>query len=89
MAAATVATGYPKRENLGSLTLISCKFTTLLNTNTWASGITGIVEYWAQAYASGGTQASAGVNVSLSGSTFTFQPGIDSLTVVLFVLARN
>lgn len=88
MAAATVASGYPKRESLGSLTLVTCKFTSLVNTNTWASGLGNIVEYWAQVYGSGGTQASAGINVSLSGSTFTFQPGIDTVTAVIFVLAR-
>ncbi len=42
--------------------------------------------YWAQVTADPSTDTSAGVNVSESSGTYTFWPGVDSLTVTLFVL---
>jgi hypothetical protein len=42
--------------------------------------------FWAQVTADPTTDTSAGVNVAESSGTYTFYPGIDSLTVTLFVV---
>lgn len=42
--------------------------------------------FWAQVTADPSTNTSAGVNVAESSGTYTFYPGIDSLTVTLFVV---
>ena len=72
----------------GSNKLIIATITTCVTGDTWVSGINSVVGYWANCNATGGTQGSAGVDVSLSGTTFTIMPGIDSGTVTLFVLCK-
>ena len=42
--------------------------------------------FWAQVTADPSTDTSAGINVTESSGTYTFYPGIDSLTVTLFVM---
>lgn len=87
MAAQTAAT--TTRESLGSLTLLMFTFTSVLDADTFASGLgTNVVNYWASGQGNPGTQASAGFNVTNSSGTFTFYPGEDSLAATLFVLAR-
>lgn len=87
MAALTAAT--TTRENVGSLTLLMFTFTTVSDTDTFASGLsTNVVNYWAQTQADTVTQASAGFNVTNSSGTFTFYPGENSLAATLFVLAK-
>ena len=74
-------------ESAGSEFKWVCKFTSLVNNDTWSSGIKGAQEWIGQVTTSGGTQASAGCNVAYVSSTgvFTFQPGIDSQTVTLMI----
>lgn len=87
MAAQTAAT--TTRESLGSLTLLAFTFTSVLDGDTFASGLsTNVVNYWYQAQFNTVTQASAGCNVTNSSGTFTFYPGEDSGAGTLFVLAR-
>ena len=77
------------RENAGSLTLHIATFAaTLDNDDTYASAIPGIVGYWANG-TSDPTQQKEGINVSLSGSTFTFRTGEDNVGVMLYVLSRS
>jgi len=42
--------------------------------------------YWAQSTADPTTNTSASINVSESSGTYTFWPGIESLTTTLFVI---
>lgn len=77
------------QENMGSSKLVVANFTSVVTGDTWVSGISGIKKFWAQAQGTGGTQASAGINVSLSGSTFTMVPGFDTQTVDLFVMING
>lgn len=78
-----------KRENLGSLTLITAAFASPNTGDTWASGVTSIFDYWYQIQTAPTTQASAGANITLSGSTFTIRPGEDGKAGKLFILARG
>ena len=87
MAGARTPTVY--QENVGSSKLIVARITSTVNGDTWVSGLTGIKYFWAQVRGSGGTQASAGINVSESSGTFTFQPGIETVTVDLFVMVNG
>ncbi len=42
--------------------------------------------FWAMVTADPTTNTSAGINVTESSGTYTFYPGVDSLTVTLFVV---
>jgi hypothetical protein len=87
MAAARTPTVY--RENMGSSTLLVARITTCVTGDTWVSGLKAIKYYWANCNATGGTQGSAGVDVSEASGTFTIMPGIDSGTVDLFVVCND
>ena len=87
MAAQSAATTI--RESLGSLTLMVYTFTSVLDADTFASGLgTNVVTFMAFTNGNPSTQASAGVGVTNSSGTFTFYPGEDSLGLILWVLAR-
>ncbi len=76
------------RENLGSVTLMTYTFTSVVTGDTFVSGLgTNVVTQWYQ-MTSITTQASAGSSVSNSSGTFTLKPGEDSNSGILFVLAR-
>ena len=74
-------------ESAGSEFKWVVKFASLVNNDTWTSGIKGAQEWVGQVTTSGQTQASAGFNVSYVSSTgvFTFQPGLDSQACTLMV----
>lgn len=86
MAAATVISGYPLRESVGSLTLFIWKLTAA-DTNTLATGLgANIVGVWANSEA-GETAGDEGVNVANSSGTLTL--GLKTTgTVYVYVLAR-
>ncbi len=66
------------RENLGSVTLMTYTFTSVVTGDTFVSGLgTNVVTQWYQ-MTSITTQASAGSSVSNSSGTFTLKPGEDS-----------
>jgi hypothetical protein len=89
MAAQTAASGYPIRENVGSLTLYVVKFTSVSTTDTYASGLgTNVVGYWANAENDEGTDGDEGVNVANSSGTFTFALKTAGV-VYLYILART
>lgn len=75
------------RESSGSLTLFIFTLTTVADTETYASGLTNIVGYWANAITNEGTAGEEGVNVAESSGTFTFYLKTTG-TVMLYVLAR-
>lgn len=79
-----------RRASLGEFTLIIAEFpTTADTTNTWASGIEGIVAHWISVNDTTTTQASQGAGATRSGSTFTLYPGEDNTAMTLFVLCRS
>ncbi len=93
MAVQTVASGYPIRESLGSLTLIIYSFTSVADADTFDCGMgTNVLSFWGVTNGNPVTQASAGNALTYSASTgtgtFTFYPGENSLPLLVFVLAR-
>jgi hypothetical protein len=86
MAATTPSAHYI--ENAGSKVLHIVTFPdTADDTNTWASGIQGIVGYWANG-TDDPTQTKEGIDVRLSGTTFTFSLGEDNRSFILYVLSN-
>lgn len=85
MAAVTVSS--IRRESAGSNTLIRAKLASVDSGDTWASGIKEIVAYWATG-TDNPIQHDEGIDVSLSGSTFTFSSSSGSRTAELCVLAK-
>jgi hypothetical protein len=78
-----------RRENLGSVNLLICPFAdTLDNADTWDSGLTSVVGFWANR-TSAPTQEKEGVDVSESSGTFTFNMGEDNKAITLYVLTTN
>lgn len=77
------------RTSAGDLTVHIVDFSTVSDADTYASAIEGIIGHNYQVTADPTTNTSAGANVALSGSTFTFFPGVDALTGTLFVYARS
>lgn len=61
------------------------KFTTVADADTFV-GPASPKAFWAQITGDPTTNTSAGINVTESSGTYTFYPGVDSLTVTLFVL---
>ena len=88
MAAATQS-GTIVRETFGSLYLHIIPFTDIDDTNTYASGISKIVGYWANATDDPGTQTYGGIDVRVSTSTFTFSTGEASRVGTLYVLSER
>ena len=77
------------RENLGSLTLLQCDFTTtnIDNDDTYASGLsTNVFGYWFNTTLA--DTAAKDVHVLNSSGTFTFSTGEDNITGQLYILAR-
>lgn len=56
---------------------------------TWPSGIEGIVARWTHTTDKAATAANTACDTTLSGSTFTFEPGEDNQAVTLFVISRS
>lgn len=76
MAVQTAATTL--RESLGSLTLHIFTFTSVADSDTFASGLgANVVDFWLAEHSNPVTQASAGGAVTNSSGTFTFFPGED------------
>ena len=87
MAAITLATNYPLRESLGSLTLHIAKSTSVADGDTYASGLPNVVGFWANGEADE-TAGDEGINVSESAGTFTF--GLKTTAAVtLYALSRT
>ena len=76
-------------ENAGSRVLHIATFAaTTDNDDSWASGITGIVGYWANG-TDDPTQEKEGIDVSESSGTFTFRTGEDNRSIMLYVLSNS
>ena len=78
------------KENAGSMTLHIATFAaTADDGDTWASAIEHIVGYWANGTDDPTAQQSTGIDVSLSGSTFTFSIGEANRSLMLYVLSKS
>lgn len=86
MAAKTPST--IKKYNLGNVTLIRAVFTDMDDADTWASGMSGVIDQWFNR-TDDPTQGTEGVGVSESSGTFTFNCGEDDNTGTLFVLKAD
>ena len=73
------------RENLGSIAQVTARFTTADDDDTWASGMTGIVNYLSQDRTDPAAQASVGIAATESSGTFTFHPAEDGTAFDLVV----
>lgn len=73
------------QHNAGSQTKIVATFTDLDDGDTWASGIVGVQDWICQDTDNPTTQASVGIAVSYSGTTFTFYPAEDNKTAKLII----
>lgn len=77
------------KESAGSLTIHIATFGSTADGDTWASGIPGIVGYWGNSITDG-TQTKEGVDVALSGTTFTFNLGeTKSSGIMVYALSRS
>ena len=85
--AVTLASQY--RENAGSLTLHIYNFSSVVDADTYDTGLgTNVVGFWANGQTNEGTAGQEGVAVSNSSGTVTF--GLKTTGAVnLFVLART
>lgn len=80
-----------QRENLGSLTLMMYTFSTIADSDTFASGLsTNVITggFWLAGQGNPATQSSSGRDCTNSSGNFTFYPGEDGLAATLFALAR-
>lgn len=82
MAAITPST--VTRINLGNANLVVAQFTTVSDTDTWASGIPAVVAQWTHGNGNPSTQTSAGVDSTFSSGTVTFYPSENSLAATWF-----
>jgi len=77
------------RENTGSSTLHIATFSDIDDTDTWASGLTNIIGYWAVASDEATSGQLAGIDVAESSGTFTFSVGEANRTALLYVLTKS
>ena len=78
------------RTTFGDMTVHFARFAgTADTTDTWASGIPGIVFHQCTVNDTTTTQASQGVGATVSGSTFTFYPGEDNTAFDLAVFSKS
>ena len=78
--------------NLGALNLKIVKFSAVVISDFWESGMTGVITEWANETTAPGTQTSAGVTVRQSSGasgTIIFTPSEDTQDVTLFVLTTD
>lgn len=75
-----------RQVSAGDLSLKIAKFSSIDDADTYDSGLgSNVVAYYYQVTADPTTNTSAGCNVAESSGTFTFYPGVDSLTGTLFI----
>lgn len=74
---------------MGDCVLKRFRFTSVADTDTFVSGLTGITAFWTHDNSNPTTQASVGCAATVSSGTFTFYPAEDSKAVDLFVLVRS
>ncbi len=80
-----------KSHNMGSENLVRVIFsdTNIDDADTWTSGMTNIVDFWAMGKNNPSTQGSAGIHISEASGVFTFYPGEDNWTGTLFIMKKG
>ena len=76
-------------ENTGSSKLHIATFSDIDNGDTWVSAIENIIGYWAVASDDVTSGQLAGIDLSLSSGTFTFNTGEDNRTALVYVLSKS
>ena len=88
MTAITTSSGYPKTQNMGSLTLYIYRATDVDDGETLATGLgSRIVSHQVSWTGNPGTQTSAGGHSVLADGTITFYPGSDNLGADIWIAA--
>ena len=77
------------RNSVGSMNLHIVSFSDLDDTDTYASGLHGIVSWWATATDNPTTQTNNALDVSEASGTFTFNSGEDNRTAKLYILTTQ
>ena len=80
------------RENAGSNNLFIVKFSSVVISDFWVSGLEAIVGFWGNETTVPGTQTNAGVTIRQSSGasgTLVFTPQEDTQDVTLYVLAKD
>lgn len=77
------------QHSLGSLNLYQVKFSSVDSEDTWASGLSAVIDQWANVTTTQSTETNGGCNVSESSGTFTIIPSQDGVALTLFVLAND
>ena len=76
-------------ENTGSSTLHIATFSAVDDGDTWVSAIQNIIGYWAVASDDVTSGQLAGIDLALSGTTFTFNTGEDDRSALVYVLSKS
>ena len=76
-------------ENTGSSTLHIATFSEINTADTWASAIPNIIGYWAVASDDVTSGQLTGIELGLSGSTFTFSCDEEARTALVYVLSKS
>lgn len=77
------------RESLGSMTLHIVSFSDLDDTDTYVSGLQGIVSWWGVQTDNPGTQTNNAMDISESSGTFTFNLPEDDRVAKLYILTSQ
>ncbi len=77
------------RFNWGSVNAFKVVFSDIDNSDTYVSGLTGVLGQWANKTDEPGSQGNEGIAVSHSSGTFTFYAGETNNAVELYVLAND
>jgi hypothetical protein len=78
-------------ESMGSMRLITAKFSNIDDTNTWGPKLQGVIGYWCNPTDDSTTQTSNVIDVTWSDTTqtFTFSCGEDGRAGTLYVLTKS
>ena len=76
---------------MGSLTLLLCVFETanIDDGDTYASGLSNVVNKWFNATVDPSSQGDEGMNISEDSGTFTFAAPQENVTGTLFILTKT
>lgn len=77
------------REGVGDMLLHVVSFSDLDDTDTYVSGLQGIVTWWATATDNPSTQTNNALDVSESSGTFTFNSGENDRVAKLVILTTQ
>lgn len=77
------------RENAGSNNLLLVKFTDIDTGDTYVSGLSSVIGFWANKTDTADAAGNEGIAVSESSGTFTFRTGESNNAVTLYILVKD